>query len=320
MKTILPFFYSHDNFNEYNDSQDLLAELDEFGYDGFEIMPYADDNEGIIPYGKIYGLHLSFFTDWIDFWLGNRDALDHEFGGPSVWKEFYGSDDPSTLIDFYRKDLDLAQMYGVDYVVFHVSSISTRDMLTGMYKYSNSKIIQLTIEFANQVLSGQGYQFKVLFENMMLPGLNLNEPSLTQALLDGVSYSNTGLLLDVGHFLGTLPANKPPKYYHSALDQMFDAHNAKGMNFHAIHLHAPSPDIRINSLQRSSYASEPDFYKRFAKSYELVQMVDCHQPLLDKELWQIIKDSNPSFVTTEFVANNRKARRKQMALQQRLWM
>lgn len=320
MKKLLPFFSSHENFNEYYDSQDLLAELEEFDYDGFEIMPYADDKNEIIPKGNVYGLHLSFFTDWIDFWQGNRAALDHEFGDTSVWKKFYGSEDPFTLIEFYRKDLNLAQMYKVDYVVFHVSSISTRDMLSGKNRYSNSKVVQHTIEFANHVLSGQGYQFKVLFENMMVPGLNLNEPSLTQALLNGVYYSNTGLLLDVGHFLGTLPANQPSIYYHHALDQMIDAHKARGLNFHAIHLHAPSPDTRISSLQRPSDASEPDFYKRLAKSYELVQRVDCHQPLLDKDLWQIIKDSNPSFVTTEFVANNREVRRKQMALQQRLWM
>jgi len=88
MKTMFNLTTSSGDLDRFTDKNDLLHMMD--GFDGVELMHFEDDVRGVIPKGRVIGYHTNFFYYWIDFFLGNNDALLHEFCSMEQCYKFYG--------------------------------------------------------------------------------------------------------------------------------------------------------------------------------------------------------------------------------------
>ena len=69
------------DMNRFNDRNALKHFYADKGIDGIELMLCG--NQSIsekITCSDVIGIHLSFFPSWLDFWIGNRKALNREYG------------------------------------------------------------------------------------------------------------------------------------------------------------------------------------------------------------------------------------------------
>ena len=110
------------DMNRFNDRNALKHFYADKGIDGIELMLCG--NQSIsekITCSDVIGIHLSFFPSWLDFWVGNRKALNREYGEEKIWREYYGGDEQTDLLKKWEQELEIAHRLNVKYVVFHVS-------------------------------------------------------------------------------------------------------------------------------------------------------------------------------------------------------
>ena len=128
MKNIINITTYTEDLDRYTDKKDLEAFIDEFGCDGLEVMRVLEEYPDVIPTNRVIGVHLKFYTSWVDFWKGNWKALLEEFDTKERCMEIYGGDSREAVIQRIRRDMDYAQEVGAQYVVFHVSDIRCNEV------------------------------------------------------------------------------------------------------------------------------------------------------------------------------------------------
>ena len=62
-----------DRFASQKELLELLAD------DGIELTCYDEDARGIVPAGRVRGLHMNCLPYWVEFWRGNLDACIKEY-------------------------------------------------------------------------------------------------------------------------------------------------------------------------------------------------------------------------------------------------
>ena len=90
--------------------EDLLTLLN--GFDGLELMVLEEDDRGLIPRGRVLGLHALCTPYWLDFWRGDEGALLAEFGDWDTCRAYYGGTDPHLLVEAIRRDMGHAAGHG----------------------------------------------------------------------------------------------------------------------------------------------------------------------------------------------------------------
>ena len=58
----------------------LVALLQQGGISGIELMVTGYGDPAFFPTETVHGVHLRFWPNWLDFWLGNEEELQKEFG------------------------------------------------------------------------------------------------------------------------------------------------------------------------------------------------------------------------------------------------
>lgn len=65
---------------EYGGPEELRRELETLGLDGVEGIWGGEDIPSGFPRALLTGYHLTFFPDWLDFYRGDRAALERKYG------------------------------------------------------------------------------------------------------------------------------------------------------------------------------------------------------------------------------------------------
>ena len=145
--------------DEYGDVTALAGDCAELGLDGIEVVwGHGDDAGETLPNDLVVGYHLLFFSTWVDFWLGKKEALLDEFVTWEAVKDCYEAETPDELVARFRHDLQRAIDFGAEYVVFHVSEVAMAECFTYDFKYGDEEVIDASIELINEIL--RGTQFK----------------------------------------------------------------------------------------------------------------------------------------------------------------
>ena len=76
-----------------------------YGLDGVEGIWGGEDIPSGFPRALLTGYHLTFFPDWLDFYRGDRAALERKYGSPDPARAFYGGTGAETLLDRHPYDL-----------------------------------------------------------------------------------------------------------------------------------------------------------------------------------------------------------------------
>ena len=118
MKTQINLTTSCCDLDRFASRGELLVLL---GTDGIELTCFEDDVRGIVPTERVTGLHMSCLPYWVDFWRGDRAACLREFDDAETVRAVFGGETPDALLAHYRRDLQHAQQYEAEYMVFQKS-------------------------------------------------------------------------------------------------------------------------------------------------------------------------------------------------------
>lgn len=312
MYKLISLVSGNEVLNEYASSEDLEQPYKKYDLDGLEIICCGNDDRKIIRKEEIIGVHLPFYANWMDFWTENYKELEDEFLKEEVWQEFYGGKDRLTIIQFFKEALDYADSVSAKYVVFHVSNVTTKEVFSRQYKYSDEEVIDASAELINGLLDNSNYKFDFLMENLNWSGLTFIRPEITTRLLKKVNYLNKGLLLDVGHLMCTNIDLKSEAEGYDYINKMLDLHGEMVSYIKGVHLHYSITGEYAKGVLQSPPELKSDFYERFEQSYYHVKRIDTHSVTTNNKATELIRRINPKYLTLEFSADYRKSREQKL--------
>lgn len=266
--------------------------------DGIEFMccaPWQEEN-GFPSGGQIKGFHLWFWGTWLDFWQGNTERLQEDFGSLAAAENIFGPSRKAWL-ETYRQNFRQARLCGAEYAVFHVADVRPGEMPGRKYCHTSKEVVQAALEVVNELADELPAECPVLFENLWWPGLTLLEPELADRLLAGTNHK-AGIMLDTGHLMNTnwqlRTERESVDYVMSVLDKLGSLSQA----IYGIHLHqSQSGEFvcreREMAKQRTSLSA--------AELMNYVLRTDQHQPLKTPYGIRLIERINPQVIVHEFV-------------------
>lgn len=282
----------------------LARDVADAGLDGIETiwdhLPYTEE---MPPNDLVVGYHLLFWSNWVDFWKGDREALAAEFGELDWEAEYYHGSTREDLVRQYRVDLQRAIDLEAEYAVFHVSEVSLEECFTYDFKYSDEEVIDASIEVINQILSDTQFKGAFLVENQWWPGLTFTRPDMTRRLLDGIEYENKGIMLDVGHLMSTNTALRTQRQAADYVRQMYAEHGDLGQYVRGLHLHK---SLSGEYVEGEGYRIPDDltggYWEKYTRCYRHVLNIDRHEPWDDPVVGPLVRDLAPEWVNHELSA------------------
>ena len=141
--------------------------------DGIEQLIY--DNNMILKYKEsTIGVHLEYWSYWIDFWWNNQQRLDYIFESNEEKKHYYKAQNIYEWIEYIKKNITLALNLKPQYLVWHVSEANVQEIFTYNFYYNDRQVLLATSEVFNEVAKIIPDNVLILFENLWWPGLRLN--------------------------------------------------------------------------------------------------------------------------------------------------
>jgi hypothetical protein len=304
MKKLMNITTSHFDIPRYRDNQDLKDFYRQFGLDGVEVMEGAVKSQHIISEDDVIGVHLTFFPCWVRLWRRDEQAILNEYGTWEVCRKVYGGDQREALLKAYKKNLVFANRLSPEYLVFHVSDVSTRETVTRHYRYTDEEVLDASIELINRISPGIQGEPLLLFENLWWPGLRFTQPEQTFRFLQEVEYKNKGILLDIGHLLHTNTALKTLdqglEYIHGILDRYEDISCIKG-----IHLHQGLSGAYVEGVLCNPFPISEDYFQRFGDIHQHIYRIDQHKPFLHPCIADLVHRINPRYLVLEQISTTR---------------
>ena len=277
--------------------------------DGIELGLTIDYPIERICLDRIYGVHLSFYPMWLDFWKGDLNKVISILGSKEAVYDYYKGYEKQVMIDSYKKQYERAKTIGAKYMVFHISHVQIEDTFTFRYRYTDKEIIQSSIELLNEVFTAEDKDGPLLlFENLWWPGLTYLDRNLVEYLMEKVKYPNKGYLLDVSHLILTNPKIATEEeayiYIEKVVNNLGDIKEAiKG-----VHLNKTLPKHYMNrdhsyTLQKYQEAKDKHLKNKILKQH--IQQMDGHQPFDHEVAQKIIELINPEFCVYETAPTSR---------------
>ncbi len=294
-----------EDLERYADASDLARALDEFGCDGVELMLGPNEGAGVIPAGRVSGVHLGYFTTWYDFWRGDEAGVLEEFGSLETAREVFGSLDPHCLVQRLKRELEIAHRLGAKYVVYHVSEARMHETVTFSYRRRDDEIIDAVCEIVNEAFADEDGSLVLLLENLWQPGLTLTNPEMTRRLLDGIAYENVGIMMDTGHLLHTnfdLATQDEGVRY---IERMLDEHADLARFVRGMHLQQFLSGDLCRALAANPPAEPRSYQDKWALLFEYAFQVDGHRPFTSPLVEGLVERVAPEFLTFEFISGTR---------------
>lgn len=291
------------DLGRFSDFSNLSLFLAEHGLDGLELMPYKSEEIGYLPASAVAGLHLGYFTTWVDFWRGDEAAVLREFGTLEEAENHFGGSSRAALVSFFRAQMDMAARLGVRYVVLHVSDVSLAETLSYRFNHTDEEVCAATVELLTEVLRDRDDSFEILFENLWWPGLTLLRPGVTDALLAAVP--RAGIMLDTGHLLHMNRALKTEDEGIGYILRVLDAHPGIEERIRGMHLHQSLTGALIEDVIAKEHSLEGTYFERLCQAYEYVLGMDEHKPFSSKAVKRLIARVAPEYLTHEFITKDR---------------
>lgn len=304
MKTLFNLTTSTYDLDRFASRAELISLIDEFGFDGVELLACDDDPREIVPKERVVGQHLIYFPYWLDFYRGDEQALLREFGSLEECEKVYGGTTGKALVERFRENLCKAAEYGAEYVVFHVSDAGIKEAVTGRYRHSDAEVIDATCALLSEVLSGMRYRPALLLENLWQPGLTLTDPAMTRRLLEGVPYEDVGLMLDTGHLFHTneeiVSQEQGLRYIHAVLDR----HGPLCDRIRGVHLHQSATGAYAKAAREHPPVWGESYAQRAWQMFEHAFAVDLHRPFTCEGVRALVGRIDPDYLVYEFITDS----------------
>ena len=304
-KTINMTTSTHDT-DRYKDTADLRAFYKDRDLEGIELMFIGNNNvPEKITANEIIGVHLSYFTYWVDFWRGDTDGMIKEYGSLEAAYERFGGSDRSAIVNKFVAELDNAEKLHAEYVVFHVGDVTLEGTFTYKHKYTEDEVNEATCELINEILKARNYSFYFLVENLWWAGFTFTNYDSTKKLLENINYEKKGIMLDTGHLLHT---NRSLRTQDEAVDyihEMLDLHGDLCGYIKGIHLNQTLSGEYVESIiSVPPPKMEDDIKERYWQAGMHVYKIDNHQPFSTDKIKTVVERINPMFLTHELITND----------------
>ena len=203
------------NMADFYSNEELEKEMKYFskkyGFDGYELIKFTDKDESKLK-DYFIGYHIRFFPSWMEFYLEDFASLYSELKDKKYFKSLCGGENSKDeLVNYFKKELEIAKTLEVKYIVFHACNIKIIESLTYNFKYSDMEVLKNVVDILNEIFEGGNYNFKLLLENLWWSGLRLTNKEEIEYLLKNINYKNTGFILDTGHMINNNPEIKNSK-------------------------------------------------------------------------------------------------------------
>lgn len=280
-----------------------LAEfLQQGGLSGVELMITGYGDPAFYPMDMVGGVHLRFWPNWLDFWLGNEAELQKEFGGRDNIVAVFGANREAWLA-LWRENMCAAARTGARYVVFHVANARSWELKRRHFAYGSAQVIDATAEVANAVADALPEECLLLYENLWWPGLMLTEPELAARLLERTRHKRTGFVLDTGHMMNT---NTRLQSEAEAVDYILQNVEKLGSlreRIFAMHLHRSLSGDFVQRSMAQAYEEEMRPLS-FEEAYGYVSAVDRHEPFRTDAVRRLVETVAPEFLVHEFLISS----------------
>lgn len=177
------------------------------GFDGVENLIYGT-KAADVPFSQVtQGVHLKYWPYWMDFYLGDQEALSKNFKDREALTAFYGGDTPEKWISYIKGNIKAALAEKPHYLVWHVQENTVEESYTWRFHHRDRDVLRCTAEVYQAVRHLIPDGVYVLFENLFWPGLFHMEPENIEFFFSELDDpAHTGLLFDTGHYMVTNPA------------------------------------------------------------------------------------------------------------------
>ena len=296
-------------------------------FDGYELYPVPAYPLDGIPADIIVGLHMSFFVIYEPLWYGRRERLLKIFGDEEAVKHYYGGPDKYALVDTYRNQLALADKFGCEYVVFHISQCELEYVYDWNVPWSWQETVDLFAEMVNEFTPGTPYSGKILFENLWWPGgMTLDGPDEIERLMEKVDYPNCGIVLDTGHVLNR---NQSISCEAEGIAYILETVENLGQLrslVNGVHLTCSLSADYVNRTRhvQDPYQGAETFWDRFIIAHKHVCQIDRHDLFEDPGILRLFDLISPEIMVFEFSYRDMeewqdKVDRQKKALGDRFW-
>lgn len=272
-----------------------------YGFNGYELIKFTDNDESQLKdYFK--GYHIRFFPSWMEFYKEDFTALYKELKDKKYFKSLCGGENSKDeLINYLKKELEIAKKLEVEYVVFHACNIKITESLTYIFNYSDMEVLKNVVDILNEIFEGGNYSFKLLLENLWWPGLRLTNKEEIKYLLENINYKNMGFVLDTGHMINN---NLEIKNSQEAVNYIKE--NLKNIGEYkkyilGMHLNYSLSGSYVKKVIEENRKKDLDIHDCMKTVYEHINYIDYHDPFENEEIIEIIRSLPIKYLVYEFI-------------------
>ncbi len=303
----------------HSDYDQVKTFLNEVELDGIEMILYGDYDLTLVPENMIYGHHLLYWPNWLNFWLQDEKRLKEDFLSMENVFQYYGFEGPEGIVQYLKNEYKVAKDLGVDYMVMHISHAGFREVFTFDHYYEDQEVFEASIDLINQVFEDQEGPM-LLFENLWWPGLTFRDVERTKWFYDQIQYNNKGFVLDITHLLSTnkeiSSMDEGIEFIHQVLDDMGPMVD----DIKVIHLSKTLAGEYLSGChdeQIKKYDASSDIMDRFKIIYPHIHQIDRHEPFDDLRINEIIDRVKPEFLVYELKASTLEELSEKIGVQQK---
>lgn len=315
MKLVMNITTCQEDTDRYQDLSDLRTFYRGFGLDGLEVLEVGPDQSGIIRPEDTIGVHLKYYSAWMDLWSGHQQRLLSEYQTLETVQATYGGTDRTALIQAYEKNIHFANTLTPEYLVFHVSECTMAESMLHQYYYSDEQVCDAAAALLNSVTDEIAGTPWLLLENLWYRGLTMERPEMVQRLLEQVHYPKVGIMLDTGHLMHTNrdleTVDQAVDYIHRILDRYDNLDFIKGIHLHQSLTGAFAKEC-IAQWKPITGTYQEQMWDIMGRIFRL----DTHQPFRSKRIHEIL-DRLPGleFLCLEQISGSREEHARNLATQ-----
>ena len=305
MRIVTNMTTCYEDTDRFRNRADLRAFYRGHGLDGLEVLEVGPDEKGLITPADTLGVHLRYFSGWMDLWTGDEARLLAEFQTPENWQKTYGGTDRTALLDAYRQNLIFANQLEPEYLVFHVSDCTMAESMRRQYHYTDEQVCDAAAALLNAVTDTITGSPWLLLENLWYPGLTLERPEIIRRLVDAVQYPKTGVMLDTGHLMHTNRDLRTPDeavdYIHRILDRYEDLSFIKG-----VHLHQSLTGQLAKDLMAHWQPLDGSYQEQMWSVMGQIFNLDTHKPFCSHRIGEVLdRLTGLEYLCFEFITGSR---------------
>ncbi|MCH1982750.1 TIM barrel protein [Ruminococcus sp. OA3] len=301
---IFNFTNIDDELERFGGAEDMSRFALAHGCSGIELQMYQDPRETWMDKNLVKGIHLSFWNNWMDLWLGNESGLLEEFGDMKTVEEYYGGTSREAMVQKLDRELNIAQELGAKYVVFHVSEITIPQSYHRRFAYIDEEVIDASCELINMLMEGRKASFEFLMENLWWPGLNYQRPEMVKRLLDGVRYERKGLMLDTGHLMNCNTALRTQEQAVQYIYQILKMQEEFLPCIRGVHLNASLSGEYVEGVLGKEPVLAEKYWDRWCQVFSHIFQMDQHQAFSDSGVHELIQYIAPEYLTHELISRD----------------